>query len=281
MAMASPDLSALDAVEGWEHFGTVEATALALLREYMGDDYASDPTDSDLKDALDQAVAYLEAATGRVFTARSGTLSVDGTGTHRLFLPLPVVSTNQDADSGGISEITIGDDDTAIDSDTYQANDGIGLPGRDPRDLPFVDLVVSSSGGTFVSSPPGFGGWRAWPEGVRNVHVTALWGYVDANAETPALARKALAGLTARALVTWSDLEDLDDLHRGAVETEATRDRSVSYGERAGGGGITTDRELDLLIARLRAPPLPRVPRPPGRRLAGRYDSLFRPVGRS
>lgn len=277
MSTATADLAALEAVESWEHFGTVEDDALAALRAMMGEDYATDPEDAKLKDALDQAVAYLQGATGRIFVARSGTLDVDGTGTHRLFLPLPLVSVNQ-AEAGGISEILIGDDSTALDADTYQANDGVGLPGRDPRDHPFVDLVAPSGSLSFVSRPPGFGGWRNWPEGVRNVHVTALWGYLNESGATPVLARKALAGLTVRALTTWADTDGLDDLHLGAVQSESTRDRSVSYGERAGGGGITTDRELDLLIARLRAPQRVRVAQPPGRRVQDARNSLLRPV---
>jgi len=277
VSTATPDLSSLTAPDPWEHFGTVEATALLALRALMGSDYATDPDDDDLTAALAQAVVYLEGATGRIFAARSGSLSIDGTGTHRLFLPYPVVSVNQDA-AGGVTEILIGTDTTALDEDTYEVNDGTGLPGRDPRDHPFIDLVAPSSGGSFVSRPPGFGGWRTWPEGIRNVHVTALWGYLDEDGATPLLARKALAGLTVRALTAWDDTDGLDDLHLGAVTSESTRDRSVTYGERAGGGGITTNRELDLLIARLRAPPRVRVPRPPGRRIASVRNALLGPV---
>ena len=281
MSTASPDLGALASSEPWTHFqledGDTEADALELLREAMGSEYSS-LSDADATTALAEAVAYLEGATGRFFTARLGTLDLDGTGTHRLFCPYPLVSTNQDADNGGISEILIGDDTTALDSDTYEANDGIGLSGRDPRAHPFVDLVAPSSGGTFVSRPPGFGGWRVWPEGSRNVHVTALWGYVDADGRTPLLARKALALLAIRAMADNSDQADLDDLHLGAVQTETTRDRSVSYGERAGGGGITTNREIDLLIAKLKAPARVRVGRPPSRRVSRSRNALLRPV---
>lgn len=277
MSTATPDLSALASVEDWEHFGTVEATAITALRALMGSSYASSPPTAALKTALAQAVDYLQGATGRLFVGRAGTLSIDGTGTHRLFLPYAIPSVNQDA-TAGVTEILIGEDVTALDEDTYEVNDGIGLPGRDPRDHPFIDLVAPSSGGTFVSRPPGFGGWRTWPEGIRNVHVTALWGYLDEDGATPLLAQKALAGLTVRALTTWDDQDDLDDLHLGAVQAEATRDRSVSYGERAGGGGITTDRELDLLIARLRAPARVRVSRPPGRRVAQARNALLAPV---
>jgi len=286
--MPSPDLTALEAVNALAHFGDQDPdpaegedgweASRTALRAAMGAAFASSPADADLEVALAEAVAYLEGATGRIFLARAGTLKVDGTGTHRLFLPLPVVSTGQ-LEGAGVTEITIGADTTPLDSDGYLVNDGAGLPGRDPRDSPTIDLVAPSSGGSFVSRPPGFGGWRTWPEGVRNVNVTATWGYLDENGATPLLARKALAGLAVRALGgTWDDRDGLDDLHLGAVTTESTRDRSVSYGERAGGGGITTDRELDLLIARLRAPPLPRVPRAPRRRVRDARDALLGPV---
>lgn len=273
---SAADLSALSAAQAWEHFGADEETAMAALRAAMGDSYAATPDDATLTAALVEAVDYLEAATGRFFVARSGTLSVDGTGTTRLFLPYPVVSTGQDA-AGGVSEILIGDDTTAVDEDAYEVNDGIGLPGRDPRDHPFIDLILPSSGTSFVSRPPGFGGARVWPLGTRNVHVAALWGYVDESGATPTLARKALAGLAIRALAAWDDPDAQADLHQGAITTETTRDRSISYSSGASGGGITTDRTLDMLIARLRAPARVRVQVPPRRRVNDVRNSLIRP----
>lgn len=274
----APDLAALEAADPWEHFGTLEADALVALRARMGASYAATPSDVALKAALRKALAYLEGATARIFLPRAGTLAIDGTGIDRLFLPLPIVASSQ-LEGGGVTAITIGDDETAIDADAYVVSDGVGLPGRDPRDHPHVELVTpGGGGGGFVSRPFGFGRFQVWPFGVRNVRVTATWGYVDETGQTPELAREVLAKLTIRALAPNDDPDALDDLQRGTWVSEATRDRSVSVSERAGGGGVTTDREIDLLLARLRAPPRVRVTRGVARRrprdpLLGRHRS--------
>lgn len=276
---ASPDLSGLTTPEAWEHWHTVEATALTAARARMGSDYASSPSDTLLKAAMARARDTMEGATGRFFTARAGSLSMDGTGTYRLFCPYPIVSENQLV-GAGVTQILIGDDTTALEADTYQANDGIGLSGRDPRAAPWVEFIAVGSGGTFVSRPPGFGGYRNWPGGVRNVHVTATWGYLDANGATPDLVLELLAKLTIRALTANDDTDAISELHDGAVTSESTRDRSISWGDRAQGGGVTTDREIDVLIAHFKAPPMVRVPGAPGRRVRSGRDSLLSPVRR-
>jgi hypothetical protein len=272
----APDLAALDPVAPWRHFGAVRADGLVALRAAMGASYADQPEDAVLEAALAEAAAYLEGATGRIFVPRVGTLTLDGSGSHRLPLPLPVASAHQVA-GGGVTEILLGDDSTPLKAGAYQVSDGAGLPGRDPRDAPFIDLVGPIGGFGLVSRPLGYGRWSVWPDGTRNVQVTATWGFLDESGATPLLARKALAGLTVRALAPWDDRDALDDLHLGAIVTETTRDRSIGYGERAAGGGVTLDRELDLLISRLRAPARVRTPRAVGRRTRDARDALLYP----
>lgn len=267
----TPDLAGLTAPEAWEHFADdPEATdadddALTALRARLGATFAESPDDAPLLAALAQAVAFLERATGRWFTARTGTIKVSGTGTPRLFLPLPVVSVDQGGT--GVTAITLGDDTDPLDPEFYTVNDGAGLPGRDPRDQPVIDMQGTTTGSSvFTSRPPGWDAWSAWPRGVRNVNVTATWGYVDESGHTPELARQALALLTVRALVPPEDGDGREDLRRGALMSESTQGRSYSLAAGGTGGGLTTDRELDLLIGSLRAPPVPRIPSPPNRR---------------
>lgn len=270
MTLAAPDLTNLAPVDAWAYWGATEEAGLAALRAAMGASYATDPSDGALLAALEIAVETMEAATGRWFLARAGTLHLDGTGSHRLFLPYPVVSASQ-LEGGGVTAITIGDDATELDATSYIVNDGIGLSGRDPRDHPFIDRVTPDG---MTSRPFGWNAER-WPYGMRNVHVTATWGYCDAVGGVPALALRLLSGLTVRALAAWDDVDAQADLHVGAIAAESTRDRSITYGPRAGGGGITTDRELDLLIARLRAPRRVAVPLSPGRRRRSSSGALM------
>lgn len=268
----TPDLSGLAKPAAWEHFSDdtdaddAEDDALTALRARLGASYASAPDDAELLAALSRAVAFLERATGRWFTVRTGTLKISGTGTQRLFLPLPVVS--EDQGGTGVTAIKFGTDTTALDADFYTVSDGAGLPGRDPRDQPVIDLVGETSGATFVSRPPSWESWTHWPLGVRNINVTASWGYVDELGNTPELARQALALLLVRELTRPEDAEGRDDLRRGAILSESTQGRSYTLDRAGAGAGLTTDRELDILIGSLKAPPVPRIPMPPNRRRA-------------
>lgn len=266
----TPDLTGLTLGEAWRYFDLADQDdAVTALRAAMGSSYATTPDDDDLLDALARARDVLEGATGRFFVPRVGQLSIDGSGAYRLWLPYPVASTGQ-VSGGGVTEILIGDDETALDDDTYVVNDGAGLPGADPRDNPWIDLVAPDSGATFVSRSPEPGILGKWNRGVRNVHVTATWGYLDADGGTPAQIRRLLAGLAIRELTDLDDPDGREDLHRGALTSEATQGRSYTLGERAMGGGITGDRELDVLIARFRAPPRVTIPPVTPRRRYGR-----------
>ena len=266
-----PDLSGLTRPDAYTAFAAAEDDALTALRLAMGASYADSPGDATLLAALELATAFLERATGRVFLALTGRLALDGSGSYRQPLPLPVVSANQ-LEGGGVSELVIADvyaDGTAEDLDDFIVNDGVGLAPEDPRDNPYIDARPGGalSSGTVVSrSPEAWLGRGAFPARPRVVHVTATWGYLDEQGATPQLARQALAKLTIRALVGNDDPDGLEDLHRGALVSEQTQGRSYTLGPRSGGGGITTDREIDLLLSALRRPPVAIVSSPPRRR---------------
>jgi hypothetical protein len=273
--MAALDLSALSHPEAWRYFLPAgvegedpEADALAALRAELGASYTDAPDDGPLTTALEAARDFLEAATGRFFVARTGVLHLDGNRGSRLWLPFPVVSVSQ-LEGAGVTEILIGTDTTAVDSEFYTVNDGAGLGSSDPRDNPWIELVAPE-GATFATRSPEPGNLATWPLGVASIHVTATWGYLDQAGAVPALVRRALALLVIRHLVTPDDPDGLEDLHRGALVAESTQGRSYQLGDRAVGGGPTTARELDLLIARFRAPARVTLPSPPPRRRSRR-----------
>lgn len=272
------DLSALTWRQPWAHFANDdeaddEADALTRLRGIMGASYATDPDDDELTLALGRAVAFLHRATGRLFVQTSGTLSldpeeVDPTGrTYRLHLPLPVVSAHQ-ATGGGVSAVTTGDvdDPDEVDADDYVVNDGVGFPPNDPRDNPWIDLRSVSTGlATPVSVSPEATVDSGWGVGVRNVHVTAVWGYCDEQGRTPEQVRKLLALLVIRELADLGDDHDRGNLLAGAVIGESVEGRSVTLAAGAAGAGPTGDRVIDTLIAAYRRPPQARISRPPNR----------------
>lgn len=272
------DLSALTWRPAWAHFANDdedddEDAAIERLRTIMGASYADDPADEVLTLALQRAVAFLHRATGRLFVATTGTLSLDPedfdpTGrTYRLHLPLCVVSANQ-RDDGGVSAVSTGDldDPDTVDADDYVVNDGLGMPPNDPRDQPWIDLRSTSTGlASPVSVSPESPVSSGWGVGVRNVHVTALWGYCDEQGRTPEQVRKLVALLTIRELADLGDDHDRGNLLAGAVIGETVEGRSVTLAAGVAGAGATGDRLIDTLIAAYRRPPQVRINKPPGR----------------
>lgn len=252
---------ALSSSTPWHYFGTVDQdTSRTALRDLMGSSYASAPADAVLDAALARAVRFFEAATGRFFVSIVGTITLHGNGEPRLSLPHPVVSADQGGT--GITSITFGDDASAQDSALYAVNDGASDGPDDPRLNPFVEFVPASS--TTSVSPESYGS-GLFPYGVRNVAIVGEWGYLEPDGSTSVLVQEAIAALTIRKLGAFDDQDDQEDLRRGAVTSESTAGRTGSFHENAVGRGVTTDREIDLLIRRFRRPPRATIARPPRR----------------
>lgn len=250
----------------WHYFADIPGgsdtivEARTALRGFMGTSFASSPADAVLDQALELAVRRFEAATGRFFAKIDGSLVLHGNGEPRLPLPHPVVSSDQSGN--GITSITFEGDDAAQDSDLYTVNEGACDGPDDPRLNPFVEFVPASS--TVSVSPESYGS-GLFPYGVRNVTIVGSWGYLDQDGRTPILVRKAVAAMTIRELAALDDCDDQEDLRRGAVTSELVAGRTTSVHENAVGRGLTTDREIDLVIRRFRRPPRATISRPPRR----------------
>lgn len=271
-----PDTSGLSNPEAWRYFADGsddEGDALARLRATMGASYASTPDDDALTVALARARDVLEGVTGWFFVKRNGRLDVDGTGTYRLFLPFPVVSEGQDG--AGVTEILVGEDETSIDLESVTVNDGASPGPDDPRKHAFIDAANYSASPLADVSPESFTN-GIWPWGVRNVHVTADWGFLDQTGGTPEQARRVLAFLAIRELVALDDEEGLEDLRRGAIQSEQTQGRSYTLGPVAQSIGYTGVREIDVILKQLHRPADAYIPTPPGRRGSrGRFPSFW------
>jgi hypothetical protein len=242
----------------WSYFaaeGDDEAAALERLREsYLGSGYDEAAyADELLTLALTRAVREVERYTSRVFARVDGTLDVDGTGVERLWLPLPIVSEDQGGD--GVSAVTIGVlEPSDVDADAYHVREGLGPPGDDPRDNPWIELLTET---TFA------GGLRSavWPRGSRNVHVTASWGYVEADGTTPEAVRYVVARLLPRYLPMAGDAAAAAASAAAGIVQESTEGRSYVLATHAVSAGLTGDRALDIALNALRRPVQARISR--------------------
>lgn len=255
----------------WFYFDReAEDDALAALRARMGPSFATVPDDSTLTQILTRSVSMFEQATHRWFYPASGVLKVAGTDTPRLFLGPPIVSAEQ-VDDGGITAIRIDDDDEDIDPTLYVCNDGAGIDDEDPRQNPYVDYRVAETGSAW-NKPPNYTGRTAiWPWGVKNVSVTGTFGYVEADGTTPELVLHALARICVMQSGSNDDPGAIFDRRAGGLISETTRDRGYTMAAGAVGGGLTLDREIDMIIARYRRPPQVKISRPRHRKARSRY----------
>lgn len=257
---------ALDPIEPWEYFGGTQTAALEALRARLGASYATSPDDAALLLLLRRAVAYLHDATGRWFVQRWGSIRLDGTDAAVLWLPHPVVSTDQGG--SGVIAVRLVDDTEDLDPTSYVAVDGAHLGADDPRQNPRIERVTRAR----TSAPPiEYGRAGVWPAGVQNVEVTATWGYLEEDGSTPELILHALARLVVWVSASPDDLESIEDRKRAGLVFEQVRGRSYSLAAHAAGAGLTLDREIDLILRGYRRPAEVRVSRPPRRASRSRY----------
>ena len=254
--------------EPWRYFEDPsdpndEAAALLLLRGLMGASFASAPNDAVLTNILARSVRFFERVTRRFFVRRDGTLDIDGTDAPRLWLPFPVVSLDQDNTALPV-EVSIGEGDP-LEPQLYDVNDGAWEGEDDPRDDPFIEHSNDSTG-TVVSTPPRTYNAARWPYGVRNVHVTASWGYLEPDGAVPPLVQHALARLCVLNSAPNDDLSAVEDRRRGALLSESVEGRSYQLASHAISGGLTLDREIDQILRSYKRPPAAHISRPPRRR---------------
>lgn len=249
--------------EHWRYFedpGTPddEAAAIALLRARLGTSYATTPDDATLSAILKRSVRLLERATQRFFVQRVGRLDLAGTGVGRLWLPFPVVSTDQGGT--GVTEVVI-DNGDPLEAASYDANDGAWEGPDDPREDPYLEWARTGPWSSLPSQPPRreLGG-RTWPLGTKVVGVTASWGYLDEDGTTPEPILHALARLVILNTPALDDPGACADARAGAIVSETTQGRSYTYTDRVAGTGLTLDREIDSILRSYRRPPEAYVP---------------------
>lgn len=218
----------------------------------------SDVSDRRALQLLTRASRQIEMWTGRFFEPRWIDGTFDGTGSSTHLLDMPILY---------LYEANFGDG--AIDPSLYsvfnrQVSQSIVNP--DDRAVPRISF---RAGMRWLrrSWYPLDGYLGAFPQGVRNISLSGVFGYTDPLdgaplGVTPDLIRQATLMLAIRNSAQLGDLEgrfEAQNMHR--IRDMRTRDQSVSYGNAGtssstGGAYVYSgDPEIDAIIELFAAPP--------------------------
>jgi hypothetical protein len=218
-------------------------------------------SDSRLQLLIEQQSAQVDHWTRRFFEPRTLSFVIDAFDSMRLNLSIPII---------GISDISAIDDSGAaqpIDLTAirvYNRHLTQGLFHPDDREAPRIEFVLLQPiligmSNTYYPQQQFQAGRFA--VGTQNVRLTGVFGYTDLDGspagDTPALIRRAVQLLVLRQLPKLSRVNDrFDALHRHRITTESTRGMSYSLSpwRGGGGGGYTSDPEIDDIIERFTAP---------------------------
>lgn len=196
----------------------------------------------------------IERATRQWFDARAVVLSLDGTDSDTLHLPVPIITCDY---------VKLNDDTTELSTSLYKVYNGRQLP--DDRKNPRIKLVNEQALDIYIA--PIFGRYLIFRKGRQNQEVSGTFGYIEPDGSTPDLIKRALTKLVVEKLakpiysssgstptppppIVGNLLEELTDGHK--------RKYSSAGGEkkprRPGLSGFTDDPEILDIIAMYKAP---------------------------
>lgn len=184
------------------------------------------------------ASRMVEAATGRLFGARTMVARVNGTGSATLYLRDPIIDV-----------VSLGYGDTVFDVADYTVYNRHlteGMTSPDDRSDPRIDLL---------------GGW--FPRGKQNVIVDGVFGYTDPTASNPyGKVPDLIVHVTKLLVIREMDKmgtamgasNRFDKANRHRLTSERTRDQAYTLNPSAastgvGGGFFTGDPEIDRILA--------------------------------
>lgn len=187
-------------------------------------------SDERLTALLVEASAFVDHVTGWFFEPHTMALRMDGRGTPSLEPPVPPIRVDELLIDGVAASLA--QDDIAI----------RGAPVSPGFDAPRFTLVRS-----------------VFPKGTDNIVVAGLWGYTEPDGTptggTPPAIRRAVMLLVMRWLPLLGDAEAAAAKSQWRILEERTRDQSYRLSPLSSVGvTLTSDPEIDLLLARYRKP---------------------------
>lgn len=223
----------------------------ALVQDFRDEGWTSAMvTDARLLSLISRASRRIDRLTGQWFNARTGTMTLDGSGSLALRFPVPVIS---------ISSVSVDGVEVSLTSFKVYNRHLSGVHNPDDRGDPRIALYQASS---VVPIP--FWTMPVWQVGRQNIIVEGVFGYTDPPGPpgtTPEDIKEACMLMVAKKIPLMSDTESRDDLRRaGFVNKIRTRDQEIGWDVGAqqkalsGGYRLTGDSEIDDLLIGYMAP---------------------------
>jgi hypothetical protein len=212
--------------------------------EGITEEMASDP---EVLEKIDRATARIDELTGQWFEPRPLTLLLDGEGSRRLSLTMPIIE---------ITEIIINGSETPVPEADYVVYNrhmsGLVHGASDDRDDPHIDYGTVAAENSVT---------RLWPKGRQNISVDGTFGYTDPPGPpgtTPLSIKRACMLMVVQDLPQLGDPDSrLENFLRTRLLSEKTRDQSQSYGTpRTTGarGYLTGNEQVDQLLEHFMSP---------------------------
>lgn len=184
--------------------------------------------------AIAIACQLIDAATGQWFEPRAGDYLLDGSGTHELYLNIPIIQ---------VTELYINWSETLADETWYIVRNNLGAGWPDDRRNPRIQL--KNRAGVFA-------------RGNANQRIVGRFGFVEADLSTPLLIKRAavrLAAIYATKQADGGNNGKGQEQLAGPITAEMTDAHSIMYGNGqivngfpVLGGLLTTDPEIQATI---------------------------------
>ncbi|HET9621814.1 MAG TPA: hypothetical protein VFP84_10625 [Kofleriaceae bacterium] len=222
---------------------------------------AKDVSDVRIARMIRLASQYVDRITGRFFTPRAMTLTVDGSGRRSQLLGHPIIGIGDVKMFAGLF------DDLAelpvIPSFFRVFNRHLtqGLLDPDDRENPRLEFFHESDLlGVHADPAADLGlGSLVWLTGVQNVIIDGVFGYTDPDGSptgrTPELIRHVTKLLVMRELPAMADFAWREDRRqRWRITSERTRDQSYNLDALRAQGIFTGDPEIDAILVSFQRP---------------------------
>jgi hypothetical protein len=224
---------------------------------------SSTADDAKVQSWIARASKYIEQFTGQVFVPVYKAMALNGRESRALLLGEPIIG----LESVAIDYFTIfGANSVVIPGETLRVFNRhlAGMVNPDDRKNPQLRFVSGGDlGGVNFAEQANSGfllSQLIFPFGIRNIQVTGLWGYTEADGsfvgQTPFMIREAAKMLVVRLMPQMIDQDGRAEAgQRDRVIQENTRDQGFQFAAPWLKGGLTGSWDIDSILVDHKRPP--------------------------